>query len=96
MGKVAAIAANRQHAAHKTKLIGNLSQIQNDCRRAVLEDNETKRNDLLFQLLFDFATALKSFAEMSGNINNISTAAVLDYESVKKDVQIILSKLLKK
>lgn len=96
VGKGVAIAQNRQHAANKTKLISNLNQIQNDCRRAMLEDDEKKRSELLFQVVFDFATAFKLFAEMSVNINNISTTAVLDYESVKKDVQFLISKLSKK
>jgi hypothetical protein len=82
VGKGAAIAQNRQHAAHKAKLISNLSQIQNDSRRAMLEDDDRKRSDLLFQIIFDLATAFKSFAEMSVNINNISTISVLDTESL--------------
>lgn len=86
VGKGVAIIQNRQHATHKTRLLSNLSQIQNDCRQGVREDDEKKRSDLLFQIMFDFAAALKSFAEMSGNINNISTTAVLDAESIQKEL----------
>ena len=92
VGKGVAIIQNRQHGSHKAKLLSNLNQIQNACHQGVREEDDKKRNDLIFQIMFDFANALKSFAEMSANINNISTTAVLDTESIQRE----LSPLIKK
>ena len=83
IGKGFAISQNRQHAANKTKLLSVLSQIQNDCRQGVREVDPNKKLDMLFQVGFEFAGALKVFAEMSMNTNNIGTTAVLDAESIK-------------
>ena len=83
MTKGFAISQNRQPAANKTKLLSVLSQIQNDCRQGVREVDPNKKLDMLFQVGFEFAGALKVFAEMSMNTNNIGTTAVLDAESIK-------------
>lgn len=47
----------------------------------------------MFQIAFEFAGALKIFAEMSTNINNISTTSVLDQESLKKELDPLIKKL---
>ena len=96
VGKGFAISQNRQHASYKTKLFSTISKIQNDCRQGVSEGDESKKIDLLFQIGFEFAAALKLFAEMSTNTNNISTTAVLDAENIQKVIDIALSKLPKK
>ena len=82
-----AVAQNRQHKAHKERLVSKLNQIQNECRQAVQYGDPEKRSDALFKVFFEFATALKLFAEMSSNINSISTIGVLDTESIKKSLQ---------
>jgi len=96
LGKGFSLSQNRQHASNKTKLLSTISKIQNDCRQGVSEVDESKKIDLLFQIGFEFATALKLFAEMSANTNNISTTAVLDAENIQKVIDIALSKLPKK
>jgi hypothetical protein len=96
VGKGVAIANNRQHAANKTKLFSLISQIQNHCRQGVNEDDQGEKIDLLFQIAFEFAGALKIFAEMSTNNNNISTTAVLDAENIQKIIEVALSKLPQK
>ena len=83
VGKGFAIAQNRLHSSNKTKLLSTLGKVQNLCRNGVNEDDSTKKIDLLFQVGFEFANALKVFAEMSMNTNNVSTTAVLDAESIK-------------
>lgn len=95
VGKGFAIGQNRQHAANKTKLLSALSQIQNDCRQGVREDDQNKKIDLIFQVAFEFAGALKVFAEMSTSTNNISTTGVLDAENIQKAVAILLTKIPK-
>lgn len=50
-GKGVAITQNRSHAATKTKYISSLSQIQNDCRQGIREDDARKRSDIQFQVL---------------------------------------------
>ncbi len=93
VGKGVAISNNRQHAANKNKLISALSKIQNDCRQGVHEEDQGKKIDMLFQVAFEFAGALKLSAEMSANINNISTTAVLDQESLKRELAPLIKKL---
>jgi hypothetical protein len=96
VGKGFAISQNRQHASNKTKLFSTISKIQNDCRQGVSESDESKKIDLLFQIGFEFAAALKLYAEMSTNTNNISTTAVLDTENIQKSIEMIVSKLIAK
>jgi len=84
VGKGFAISQNRQHQSYKAQVLSKLGAIQNDCHRAVQEDDERKRSDFIFKLVFDLAGALKLFAEMSSRTNNISTTSVLDQESLKK------------
>jgi hypothetical protein len=92
VGKGFAIGQNRQHAANKTKLLSILTQIQNDCRQGVRENEQNKKIDLIFQVAFEFASAMKTFAEMSTSTNNISTTAVLDTENIQKAIEVTLSK----
>jgi hypothetical protein len=96
VGKGFAIGQNRQHAANKTKLLSALSQIQNDCRQGVREDDQNKKIDLIFQVAFEFAGAMKIYAEMSASTNNISTTGVLDAENIQKTIEKILSAKSKK
>ena len=96
VGKGVAISNNRQHAANKTKLFSLISQIQNHCRQGGDEDDQNDKIDLLFQIAFEFAGALKIFAEMSTNNNNISTTAVLDAENIQKVLEKALTKPNKK
>ncbi len=93
VGKGVAISNNRQHAANKTKLLSTLSQIQSNCRHGVHEEDLGKKIDLIFQIAFEFAGAFKIFAEMSTNINNISTTSVLDQESLKKELDPLIKRL---
>ena len=93
VGKGVAISNNRQHAANKTKLFSLISQIQNRCRQGVNEDDQAEKINLQFQIAFDLASALKIFAEMSTNTNNISTTADLDQENFKKELSPIIKKL---
>lgn len=84
VGKGVAIAQNRQHAAHKARLVSNLNLIHNDCRQAVLIDDPKKQMDLLFEILDRYSIAFKIFAEMSANNSNIGMTAVLDTENIHK------------
>lgn len=95
VGKGVAIVQNRQHAGSTTKLINTLNKVQSICRDAVLENDQSKKIDTLFQVGFELAGALKLFAEMSANINNISTTAVLDAENIQKVLDTTLNKLQK-
>lgn len=92
VGKGFAVAQNRQHGSQKNKALSKLGTIQSDCRRAANEEDDQKRNELLFKILFDLATTLKIFAEMSSKNNNVSTAGVLDQENIKK----ILAPIIKR
>jgi hypothetical protein len=94
VGKGFAIGQNRQHAANKTKLLSALTKIQNDCRQGVHEDDQ-KKIDTLFHIAFDFAGALRIFAEMSANTNNVSTTGVLDAENIQRTIETTLLKLQK-
>jgi hypothetical protein len=96
VGKGVAISNNRQHATNKTKLFSLISQIQNRCRQGVNEDDQTEKINLQFQIAFELASALKIFAEMSTNNNNISTTAVLDAENIQKVLEKALTKSNKK
>lgn len=96
VGKGFAIGQNRQHAANKTKLLSTLSQIQNNCHQGVRENDQNKKLDMIFQVAFEFAGALKVFAEMSTNTNNVSTTGVLDSENIQKTIEMALSKISKK
>ena len=91
-----AIGQNGQHATNKIKLLSAPTQVQNDCRQGVREDDQNKKIDIIFQVAFEFAGALKVFADMSTSTNNISTTAVLDAENLQKTIEISLSKLSKK
>jgi len=51
---------------------------------------------MLFQIAYEFAGALKIFAEMSANTNNVSTTGVLDSENIQKNIELALSKMQKK
>jgi hypothetical protein len=70
--------------------------IQNDCRQGVQEADPNKKIEILFQVAYRFAGALKIFAEMSSNTNNVSTTGVLDAENIQKAIDLALSKLPRK
>ena len=93
IGKGIAAVQNRQHQTLRTQVLSKLSAIQNDCRLAIQEDDEHKRGDYLFHLIFDLAAAMKDFAEMSTRTNNIAAMAVFDQESLKKELAPIIKKL---
>ncbi len=93
IGKGIAAVQNRQHQTLRTQVLSKLSAIQNDCRLAIQEDDEHKRGDYLFQLIFDLAAAMKDFAEMSTRTNNIAAMAVFDQESLKKELAPVIKKL---
>ena len=93
VGKGVALVQNRQHLALRTQVLSKLSAIQNDCRLAIQEDDEHKRGDYLFHLIFDLAAAMKDFAEMSTRTNNIAAMAVFDQESLKKELAPVIKKL---
>lgn len=95
IGKGFAIAQNRQHKTHKERLVSKLNLIQNECRQAVQYEDPEKRSDALFKVFFEFAAALRLFAEMSSNINSISTIGVLDSESIKKELERAFPKKIK-
>ena len=57
------------------------------------EEDQGKKIDMLFQVAFELAGALKLSAEMSANINNISTTAVRDQESLKRELSPLIKKL---
>ena len=96
VGKGVAIANNRQHAANKSKLSSQLNLIQNDCRQGVQEADPNKKIEILFQIAYEFAGALKIFAEMSSNTNNVSTTGVLDTANIQKEITSALLKFQKK
>ena len=83
---------NRLHVTAKTKYLGILNQIQSDCRQAAREDDLRKRNDVQFQILIDFAGALKLLADMSSANNNIGTTAILDAANIQKTIASEVSK----
>ena len=93
VGKGFAIGQNRQHQSIKNQVLGKLSKVQNDCKRAAQEDDDAKRYKLLFEIVYDLASAMKLFAEMSTKTNNIATTAVLDQENLKKELAPLISKL---
>jgi len=96
VGKGVAIAQNRQHAAHKARLVSNLNLIHNDCHQAMLIADPKKQMDLLFEILDRFSGVLKIFAEMSANNSNIGMTAVLDAENIHRILNNSLSILSKK
>lgn len=87
VGKGFAIAQSRAHTTNKTKLQSVLSRIQSNAKKGQSEDDESERFELLFTLFFDLAAAMKIASEMSTNSINVSTAGVLDTESVKKELE---------
>lgn len=93
VGKGFAIGQNRQFQSLKTQAVSKLGQIQTDCKRGIQEDDEIKRDKILFEVIYDLASVLKVFAEMSSKTNNISTTSVLDQENIKKILNAFLSKL---
>ena len=93
VGKGFAIGQNRQFQSLKTQAVSKLGQIQTDCKRGVQEADEIKRDKILFEVIYDLASVLKVFAEMSSKTNNISTTSVLDQENIKKILNTFLSKL---
>ncbi len=92
VGKGFAIGQNRQFQSLKTQAVSKLGQIQTDCKRGIQEDDEIKRDKILFEVIYDLASVLKVFAEMSSKTNNISTTSVLDQENIKKILNGFLSK----
>lgn len=94
-GKGVAITQNRSHVAARTKYITSLSQIQNDCRQGIRDDDPRKRSDIQFQILFDLAGTLKLLADMSTANNNIGATAVLDAENIQKTIDTAFAKLFK-
>lgn len=87
IGKSLVISQNRQHASHKNRLLSKLTAIQTECQQAFQFDDPEKRSKAFFKVMFEIASALKLFAEMSANTNSISTIGVLDTERVKKELQ---------
>jgi hypothetical protein len=92
VGKGLAIGQNRQHQSSKNQVISKLGSIQNECKQAVHEDDQRKRSDTLFKIIFDLAGVMKIFAEMSSRTNNIATMGVLDQESIRKELNAALLK----
>ena len=86
LGKTYSVAQNRAHATNKTKFQTALTRIQSTAKKGLSEDDEVKRTNLLFQMFFDLAAALKIASDMSTNSINVSTAGVLDTESIKKEL----------
>lgn len=93
IGKGFAAVQQRQHQALRSQVLSKLSVIQNDCRLALQEDDDRKRSDYLFHLIFDLASAMKDFAEMSTRTTNIATMAVFDQENLKKELAPVIKKL---
>lgn len=96
LGKTFAVNQNRKHQAHQSKAVNILSTIQNDCKAAFLENDPEQFNKALLQVLFRFAGALKEFAEMSASNNSTSAIAVMDQESISKEVLPLLKQLIQK
>lgn len=94
-GKGVAFSQNRSHVATKTKYITSLSQIQNDCRQGIRENDPRKLSDIQFQIFLDLAGALKLLADMSTANNNIGATAVLDAENIQKTIDRAFAKLFK-
>ena len=92
LGKTYAIAANRSHATNKSKFQSALTRIQSIAKKGLSEEDEVKRTDTIFTLFFDLAAALKIASEMSTNSINVSTAGVLDTESIKRELQRVFQK----
>lgn len=87
IGKGFALGQNRAHAGNKNKFQSVLSRIQSNARKGLTEEDSEKRFDLIFTLFFDLAAALKIASEMSTNSINVSTAGVLDTESIKAELK---------
>jgi len=87
IGKGFAIGQHRTHASNKTKFQSVLNRIQSNAKRGQSEDDPEERFELLFTLFYDLASALKIASDMSTNSINVSTAGVLDTESIKKEIQ---------
>lgn len=84
--KGVAIGQNRQHAANRNKLLSSASRLRDLSRRGMSEDNVDKRYQILFALFSELATALTIQATMAKNEINVSTAGVLDMESIKGEI----------
>ncbi len=95
-GKGYAAAQNRQHQTLRTQVVSKLSAIQNDCRLAIQEDDDRKRGEYLFRVIFELAAVLKDFAEMSTRTNNISAMAVFDQESLMKELAPVIKAITQK
>lgn len=93
IGKGFSAVQQRQHQALRSQVLSKLSAIQNDCRLALQEDDDHKRSDYLFHLIFDLAAVMKDFAEMSTRTTNIATMAVFDQESLYKELAPVIKKL---
>ena len=87
VGKGFAFVQSRAHASNKAKLLSVLSRIQTNAKKGKSEEDEDARLELIFEIFFDLAAAWKIDAEMSTNSVNVSTAGVLDTESVKKELE---------
>jgi hypothetical protein len=96
IGKGFSAVQNRQHQTLRTQALSKLSAIQSDCRLAIQEDDERKREEHLFHLIFDLAATLKLFAEMSTCTNNISAMAVFDQESLKRELAPVIKSITQK
>ncbi|MGI6525355.1 MAG: hypothetical protein ACOX2O_08740 [Bdellovibrionota bacterium] len=92
VGKGYAISQNRAHGASKNKLQSIASKIQSEARKGISEDDPEKRQQIVFTLFIELGNALKVLAEMSRNTINVSTAGVLDQESIKKALEPITRK----
>lgn len=92
VGKGVAFGQMRNHASVKTRYLSSLSQIQNDCKQGMREDDARKRSDIQFQVLLDLAGTLKLLADMSTANNNIGATAVLDAENIEKRLTSLIPK----
>lgn len=92
IGKTYAIAQNRSHVTNKTKFQSALTRIQSTAKKGLSEEDDVKRIDMLFTMFFDLAAALKVASDMSTNSINVSTAGVLDTESIKRELQRVFQK----
>lgn len=87
VGKAFAVGQHRAHASNKTKLQSVLSRIQSTAKKGLGEEDLEKQLELVFTLFYDLSLALRINAEMSTNSINVSTAGVLDTESIKKELE---------
>ena len=96
VGKGFAIGQQRKHASNVTKLQSVISRIHSTAQRGISEDDQHKREAIIFSLFGELGNALKIIAEMSKNSINVSTIGVLDTESVRNELRRISRNQLKR